>query len=76
MTYTADTYDELKKIFDGSGTGFVYTHWCGDPECEDKIKEDTTATIRCIAFDQPEDEGKCVVCGKSSRKRVILAKAY
>lgn len=77
MTYSADNYDELKKTFAGSGTGFVYAHWCGSAKCEEQVKEDTSATIRCIALDQAEEKGKCVCCGKDSiGKRVIFAKAY
>jgi len=56
--------------------GFLLAHWCGNAECEEKIKEKTKATIRCVPFDQPEERGKCVLCGKESKKRVIFAKAY
>lgn len=78
MTSTAENYEELKEKFSGNGTGFIYAHWCGDAKCEAKIKEDTSATIRCIAFDQKEEKGNCVCCGKNSSlgKRVIFAKAY
>lgn len=78
MTHIAETYEDLKKVFEGSGTGFVYAHWCGDEECESKINEETTATIRCIPFDREKEEGKCIVCGKPSKvgKRVIFAKSY
>lgn len=77
-TSTVETYEELKKVFEGDGTGFVYTHWCGNPVCETQIKDDTTATIRCIAFGQKEEKGNCVVCGKpsSTDKRVIFSKSY
>lgn len=59
--------------------GFALSFWCGDAACEQKIKEDLTVTIRCIAFDTPtEDGGHCICCGKpaSYGKRVIFAKAY
>jgi len=74
-TYEVSSYDEFKKIFDGSGTGFVSAHWCGDAECENKIKEETTATIRLIDFEEKE-EGKCVYCGNKAKTKAIFAKAY
>ena len=57
--------------------GFIKAMWCGCPECEAKIKEETAATIRCIPFEQ-EDLGtnKCVYCGKEAKDMVIIAKAY
>ena len=56
--------------------GFAMAHWCGAGECEGKIKEDLTVTIRCIPFDAPEESGRCICCGKESRQRVVFAKAY
>lgn len=70
-----DSYDELKSVLDDSG-GFVLAHWDGTAETEEKIKEETKATIRCIPFDAPAEEGKCVYSGKPSAKRVLFAKAY
>ncbi|RLD16915.1 proline--tRNA ligase [candidate division KSB1 bacterium] len=74
-TFEVDSYDEFKKIIAEDG-GFVKSHWCGDPACEAKIKEDTKATIRNIPFDQKQEKGKCIICGKESNGRVIFAKAY
>ena len=74
-SFEINDYDELIKILNGDGA-YVYSHWCGDEACESKIKEATKATIRCIALDQKEEEGKCIVCGKKSNKRVVFAKAY
>ncbi len=74
-TYQVDDYATFKKIFEGEG-GFVESHWCGNPECEAKVKEDTKATIRNIPFDRKKESGKCIVCGKESDGRVIFAKAY
>jgi len=74
-TRKADSYDELKQILDEKG-GFVSAHWDGTPETEAKIKEETKATIRCIPLDAPEEEGKCIVTGKPSNKRVLFARAY
>ncbi|MFH2044955.1 MAG: proline--tRNA ligase [Pseudomonadota bacterium] len=56
--------------------GFALSHWCGTNECEAKIKEDLSVTIRCIPLNQEEEKGKCVCCGRPSRCRVIFAKAY
>lgn len=56
--------------------GFALSHWCGDPACEEKIKEDLKVTIRCIPFDAEAEAGQCVCCGKPSQKRVIFAKNY
>lgn len=70
-----DTYEELKSILDGPG-GFVLAHWDGTAETEEKIKEETKATIRCIPFDAPVESGKCVYSGKPSSQRVLFAKAY
>ena len=73
-----DTYDEFKeKIEEG---GFILAHWDGTTETEEKIKEETKATIRCIPFDSfvPGDKepGKCMVTGKPSACRVIFARSY
>ena len=56
--------------------GFAFSGWCGASECEEKVKEDTKATIRCIPFDQPEGKARCIVCGKDSPHKVIFGKAY
>ncbi len=73
-TYTVDTYDEFKtKIEEG---GFILAHWDGTSETEEKIKEETKATIRCIPFEGDPTPGKCMVTGKPSARRVIFARAY
>jgi len=74
-TYSIDEYQEFIKVQDEKG-GFVQAHWCGSPECEEKVKDDTKATIRNIPFDRKQEKGKCIVCGKDSDGRVIFAKAY
>ena len=56
--------------------GFLLAHWCGDGDCEKRIQEETKATLRCIAFDQPEEAGSCVRCDGASKKRAHFAKAY
>ena len=73
-TYKVDSYEEFKKrIEDG---GFFLVHWDGTTETEEKIKDDTKATIRCIPLDGEEEEGICMVSGKPSKRRVIVARAY
>jgi prolyl-tRNA synthetase len=74
-TQEVDSYDEFKKKLESDG-GFFLAHWDGTKETETKIKEETKATIRCIALDRVEEEGVCMVTGKKSEGRVIFAKAY
>jgi prolyl-tRNA synthetase len=56
--------------------GFAMSHWCGNADCEARIKEKLTVTIRCIPFDSTESQGACICCGRPSRRRVVFAKAY
>jgi len=80
-THNAQTYDEFKKAIEG---GFAYSGWCGSGECEEKIKEETRATMRCIPLDQDAvlgtgggpASGKCVYCSQSAKSRAIFARAY
>ena len=73
-TITVETYDEFKeKIEDG---GFILAHWDGTPETEEKIKNETKATIRCIPLDGDKTPGKCMVTVKPSAQRVIFARSY
>jgi prolyl-tRNA synthetase len=76
-THDAGNYDELKKAVE---TGFAFSHWCGDSECEARIKEETRATMRCIPLDQDNEKsahaGTCVHCGKPAAERAIFARAY
>ncbi len=74
-THRTDDYREFQKILEEKG-GFIEAHWCGSAECEEKVKEDTKATIRNIPFDREEEKGRCIVCGKPSEGRVIFARAY
>jgi prolyl-tRNA synthetase len=74
--FKVDTWEEFTKIIESDELGFISAHWDGTPETEDKIKELTKATIRCITLDAVEEEGKCVLTGKPSSKRVVFAKAY
>lgn len=70
-----DTWDEFKKVLEEKG-GFVSAHWDGTGETEERIKEETKATIRCIPLDNPPEEGTCIFSGKPSRERVLFAIAY
>tara|TARA_B110000967_G_scaffold81727_1_gene84444 strand:- start:20217 stop:21695 length:1479 start_codon:yes stop_codon:yes gene_type:complete len=70
-----DDFKTFQEVLNSKG-GFVLAHWDGTEETENQIKEKTKATIRCIAIDAPEEEGKCVFSGKPSQKRVLFAKAY
>jgi prolyl-tRNA synthetase len=56
--------------------GFIYAHWDGTPETEEKIKEETKATIRCIPLNNKQEAGVCVYSGKPSKQRVLFARAY
>ena len=73
-THRVDSWDELVDVLDNKG-GFALAHWDGTKESEDKIKE-TKATIRCLPLDAEPEEGACVVSGKPSKQRVVIAKAY
>jgi len=74
-TFYIDTWDEFIKVLDNPG-GFIMAHWDGTAETEEKIKEETKATIRCIPFDSPDEDGKCVYSGKPSKRRVLFARSY
>lgn len=74
-THIVNSWEEFKETIDNEG-GFLMAHWCTDADCEEKIKKETKASTRCIPFDQPEEEGACVYCGKKSNKRIIFARAY
>ena len=73
-TIEVDDFEAFKKAIKGGG--FVSAHWDGSSETEEKIKEMTQATIRCIPLDQVKENGKCVLSGKPSEGRVLFAKAY
>jgi prolyl-tRNA synthetase len=75
MTHKVDSYEEFKKVLDEK-TGFVFAHWDGTPETEEKIKNETKATIRCIPLNNPLEDGKCIYSGKPSTQRVLFARAY
>jgi prolyl-tRNA synthetase len=70
-----DSYDDFKKMLDEKG-GFFLAHWDGTKETEEKVKEETKATIRCLPFDMGVEQGSCMVTGKPSARRVLFARAY
>ncbi|EIM62216.1 proline--tRNA ligase [Desulfobacter postgatei] len=69
-------YDLYKKANGYNNGAFVLAHWCGSDQCEEKIKQDLSVTIRCIPFDSPDEAGSCIYCGEKSDRRVLFAKAY
>ena len=68
-------YSEFKKIIEEK-KGLIRTHWCGNRDCEDKVKEETKASIRCIPFEENKIPGKCIYCGKDASTLVYFARAY
>ena len=74
-TFYVDKWEDFLKVLDNQG-GFIMAHWDGTAETEEKIKEETKATIRCIPFDSPEEQGKCIYSGKPSNRRVLFARSY
>ena len=74
-TYIAENYDQFKEIVE-TKPGFVKAMWCGDEECENKIKEDTGATSRCMPFEQEQISDRCVCCGKKAKALVYWGRAY
>jgi prolyl-tRNA synthetase len=71
----ADSWDEFVKLLDNEG-GFISAHWDGSAETEDKIKDLTKATIRCIPLNNIKEDGKCILTGNPSKERVLFARAY
>lgn len=74
-TFAVDSYDEMKEILNTTG-GFISAYWDGTTETENKIQEETKATIRCIPFNSASSEGRCIISGKPAKQRVLIAKGY
>ena len=74
-SYRVDDYSKFNEILDGEG-GFLWSHWCGSGECEERVKDETKATIRNVPRDSQAEAGKCIKCGAPSERRVIFARAY
>jgi prolyl-tRNA synthetase len=74
-TTEVTSYEEFKAVLDSKG-GFILAHWDGTSETEEQIKNETKATIRCIPLNGKKEEGKCMVTGKPSARKVLFARAY
>jgi prolyl-tRNA synthetase len=74
-TTAVQNYDEFKKVLAEKG-GFIKAAWCGSPKCEEKIKEETGATIRLRPFEKEEPTTTCVYCGEKAKEMVYFAKSY
>ncbi|WP_432411523.1 proline--tRNA ligase [Rasiella sp. SM2506] len=74
-TTKVETYEAFKKVLEEKG-GFISAHWDGTSETEEQVKNETKATIRCIPIDGDDEVGTCMVTGKTSKRRVLFAKAY
>jgi len=74
-TFYVDKWEDFVNIIENQG-GFIMAHWDGTSETEEKIKNETKATIRCIPFNSPEEEGKCIYSGKPSKRRALFALSY
>jgi prolyl-tRNA synthetase len=82
-THKIDSKEEFYAFFTPKNAekpethgGFAYSHWSGDAAEEEQVKKDLNVTIRCIPLDSPQEEGRCVISGKKSLRRVIFAKSY
>ncbi len=75
-TYKCTSVDEMAKVLEEKGDGYIKAMWCGDEACEDKVKEITGAGSRCIPFEQENLSDKCVCCGKPAKCMVIWGKSY
>jgi len=74
-TKEIDDYEQFKREIDEPG-GFFWAHWCGDREVEERLQAETKATIRCIPLNGRQEQGKCMITGRPSSQRVLIAKAY
>ncbi|MDE7022072.1 MAG: proline--tRNA ligase, partial [Lachnospiraceae bacterium] len=74
-TYVAKDMDEFRKLFDEK-SGFVKAMWCGNQQCEEKIKEELAVTSRCMPFEQEQISDVCVCCGQPAKKMVYWGRAY
>lgn len=75
-TYACKTMDEISKVLEENGDGFIEAMWCGEEACEDKVKETTGVGSRCIPLKQKQHADICVCCGKPAKHMVLWAKAY
>src|SRR4029079_66356 len=73
-SHRVDDYAKFNEMLDAGG--FLWAHWCNNDACEERVKNETKATIRCIPLQRDAESGKCIVCGTASDGRVIFARAY
>jgi prolyl-tRNA synthetase len=73
-SHEVDNYGQLTALLEEGG--FIWAQWCGSDACEERVKNETKGTIRCIPSDRKKEPGKCVVCGSRSEGRVVFARAY
>ncbi|MEM2119038.1 MAG: proline--tRNA ligase, partial [Candidatus Bathyarchaeia archaeon] len=74
-TANASSYEEFKKILETKG-GFIRASWCGSSSCEEKIKEETGATIRIVPFEKEKPFSRCIRCGQEAKEVVYFARSY
>jgi len=72
-TFNPKDYEELKAVVD---KGWAFSWWCGDADCEARVKDETKATTRCIPLEQEPGQGSCIVCGQPATEKVIFGRAY
>jgi prolyl-tRNA synthetase len=72
-THAPEDYDQFKEVLKD---GWADVWWCGEGDCEETIKEDTKATVRCIPLDQPGGQGECIGCGHPAHERALFSRAY
>ncbi|MGD8759576.1 MAG: His/Gly/Thr/Pro-type tRNA ligase C-terminal domain-containing protein, partial [Anaerolineales bacterium] len=72
-THAPEGYDQFKEVLKD---GWADVWWCGEADCEESIKEDTKATVRCIPLDQPGGQGECIGCGHPAGERALFSRAY
>lgn len=73
-THEVNEFQEFERMIEENG--FFRLHWCGEGKCEEKIKKETKATIRCVPMNSAEESGKCIVCGGASSKRILAGRSY
>jgi prolyl-tRNA synthetase len=74
-THPIDDYEAFKRQLE-TRPGFLRARWCGNADCEARVKDETGATIRCLPLDEPDDPGPCLICGGQSQRRALFARAY
>jgi prolyl-tRNA synthetase len=73
-SFQVDDYGKFNEMLDAGG--FLWSHWCSNDACEERVKTETKATIRCVPLKREKESGKCIVCGSVSDGRVVFARAY